>query len=157
MKYGRLNRLFPITMAILVVALIGLSGCTESAGSSFVVPTFTEPGPPPIEVTVEQLYQEYMADEAAADAKYKGERLLFSRVRVEEVINFFYIVRPIEFYILNGSVKFLPRYPSDVESIRLGFVVDIIGEAQGIIFGILIVKDCWINIVEEADYVEPGY
>ena len=157
MKYGRLNRFFPITMAILVVGLICLSGCTGNANITY--PVF-EPLQPPIEVTVDQLYQEYMTDEADAKAKYKGERLLFSGVTVEKVNNFFYIARPIEFHILNGSVKFRPRYPSDVESIREGFVVDIVGEAQGTIFGFLIVKDCWINIVEgdiEADYGEPAY
>jgi len=160
MKQGKFKNIFLVTMAVLVIGLIYLSGCTGNAENGFTVPAFTEPGPPPIEVTVDQLYQEYMVDEAAADAKYEGERLLFSGVTVEKVSNFFYIARPIEFHILNGSVKFRPRYPSDVESIREGFVVDIVGEAQGIIFGFLIVKDCWMMIIEGdigADYGEPAY
>ena len=157
MKQGKFKNIFLVTMAVLVIGLIYLSGCTGDTNITY--PVF-EPLQPPIEVTVDQLYDEYMADEAAADAKYEGERLLFSGVTVEKVSNFFYIARPIEFHILNGSVKFRPRYPSNVESIREGFVVDIVGEAQGIIFGFLIVKDCWINIVEgdiEADYGEPAY
>ena len=157
---GKVKYLFLSLIGILVISLVVLSGCAGNDSAVPTFPAFEALLPPPVEVTVDQLYQEYMTDEAAAEAKYKGERLLFSGVRVEEVSNFFYIARPIEFYILNGSVKFKPRYPSDVESIREGFVVDIVGEAQGIIFGFLIVKDCWINIVEgdiEADYGAPAY
>ena len=160
MKQGKFKGLFLVIIGVLVVGLIGLSGCTGNAENGFTVPTFTEPGPPPIEVTVDQLYDEYMADEAAADAKYEGERLLFSGVRVEKVSNDFYIDRPIEFYILNSSVKFRPRYVVDIELVREGFVVDIVGEAQGIIFDFLIVKDCWMMIIEGdigADYGEPAY
>ena len=125
MKQGKFISLLLVITAVLVVGLIYLSGCTGNAENGFTVPTFTEPGPPPIEVTVDQLYDEYMADEAAACAKYEGERLLFSGVTVEKVSNFFYIARPIEFHILNSSVKFRPRYVVDIELVREGFVVDI--------------------------------
>ena len=160
MKQGKFKNIFLVIIGVLVIGLICLSGCTGNAENGFTVPTFTEPRPPPIEVTVDQLYQEYMTDEAAAKAKYKGGRLLFSGVRVEKVSNDFYIDRPIEFYILNSSVKFRPRYLVDIELVREGFVVDIVGEAQGIIFGFLIVKDCWMMIIEGdigADYGEPAY
>jgi len=89
MKQGKFKGLFLVIIGVLVIGLIGLSGCTGNAENGFTVPTFTEPGPPPIEVTVDQLYDEYMADEAAADAKYEGERLLFSRLTVEKVSNDF--------------------------------------------------------------------
>ncbi len=154
MKYGRLNRLFPITMTILAVALIGLSGCTESAGSSIVVPTFTEPKLPPIEITVEQLYQEYIANETAADAKYKGERLLFNEVGVEEVVSqAFYDGRAVEdreiinLYFITGLVKFKPQNFGIMQNIEEGYVLNIVGECRGLSKGFVIINDCWVESV----------
>ncbi len=155
MKQGKLKGLFLVIIAVLVVGLIYLSGCTGNAENGFTVPTFTEPEPPPIEVTVGQLYEEYMTDEAAAGAKYKEERLLFSRVTVEKVSNHLLDHRANEaadIYIMTDSVKFKPRYSSDIDFIREGFVVDIVGEAQGLIWGVLYIKDCWIMIIEGDGY-----
>ena len=168
MKYGRLNRLFPITMAILVVGLICLSGCTESAGSSFVVPTFEEPGPPPMEVTVDQLYQEYMSDEAAADAKYKGERLLFYEVEVEQVVGKYLMMAEeaadldfAKLYFTAGFVKFRLRGEDFgiMQNIEEGYVLNIVGECRGLQKEFIAIEDCWVESVigdlgtgEEVDY-----
>ena len=153
-------------MAILVINLIGFTGCTGNAESTLVAPEFEEPGAPPIEVTVEQLYAEFVDDEEAAKAKYKGQRLSFIGVTVEDVSNSFYAENPTDLtnvYVLNGSVEFRPRYNVDTELVREGFVLDIVGEVRGL-FGVnkdrLIVKNCWINIVEGdigAYYGEPAY
>ena len=176
MKHSRLNRLFLVIIAILVVALIGLTGCTESAGSSIVVPTFTELGPPPIEVTVEQLYQEYLADETAADAKYKGERLIFNEVEVEEVVRVLdYGGGMVDYYVywvanypvisiedgmaldvifkthfIIGFVKFRLRgeYYGIMQNIEEGYVLNIVGECQGLFqSGFIIIDDCWVESV----------
>jgi len=152
MKQGKFKGLFLVIIGVLVVGLIGLSGCT---GDTDVTSVIVEPLQPPIEVTVDQLYQEYMTDEAAAKAKYKEERLLFTEVEVEEVSNHLLDHRANEaadIYIMTDSVKFKPRYSSDIDFIREGFVVDIVGEAQGLIWGVLYIKDCWIMIIEGDGY-----
>jgi len=168
MNYGRLNRLFPITMAILVVALIGLSGCTGNPENGLIVPTFTEPGPPPIEVTIDQLYQEYMTDEAAAKAKYKGERLLFNEVEVEEVVGSLFDVGHGHFvfvneYFMTGHVKFRLRDFGIMQNIEVGYVLNLVGECQGLQGlprEIVAIYDCWVESVigdlgEGYEWIDP--
>jgi len=152
MNYFRVIGLFLATIAILAVGLIGFGGCAGNAENALVIPEFEEPEPPPIEVTIDQLYEEYMTDEAAANAKYKGKRLLFTNVEVEEINTFFpdSAQDPI-IYIVNHSVEFRPRYWIDTVLVREGFVVDIVGEVRGV-FGLenyyLVVENCWVKIVE---------
>ena len=158
MKYGRLNRLFPITIALLVVALIGLSGCSENAESSFVVPTFEEPLPPPVEVTIDQLYQEYMADEAAAEVKYKGKGLLFYEVEVEQVVGNYMMMAEalgaaseeyVKLYFTAGFIKFRLRGVDFgiMQNIEEGYVLNIVGECRGLYKGFVIIDDCWVESV----------
>ncbi len=71
-----------ISICVSGLSLIGLAGC---ARTSFTFPSYTTPLPPPLEVTADQLYAEYMADEVAAQAKYEGKRLLFTGLTVGEV------------------------------------------------------------------------
>lgn len=166
MNYSKVIGLFLATIAILAVGLIGFGGCAGNGEAIAVIPEFEEPEAPPIEVTIDQLYEEYMTDEAAANAKYKGKRLLFTNVEVEEInsISVDSANPPIN-YIVNHSVEFRPRYTKYTALVREGFVVDIVGEVRGV-FGMehyyLVVENCWINIVEGdigtgADYEDPDY
>jgi hypothetical protein len=158
---GKVKYLFLSLIGILVISLVVLSGCAGNDSAVLTFPAFEAPLPPPVEVTVDQLYQEYMTDETAAKAKYKGKRLLFTNVEVEEInrISVNSATPPIN-YIVNHSVEFLPRYATDFDYILVGFVVDIVGDCQGLSWGRVLINDCWINIVEgdiEADYGEPAY
>ena len=85
MKYVRFRYLYLVAIAILATNLIGFTGCTGSAENTLAVPEFEEPEPPPVEVTIDQLYAEYIADEVAANTRYKNERLLIYEVEVEQV------------------------------------------------------------------------
>jgi len=153
----------------MIVALIIPTGCVVSVENTFTAPEFEEPGPPPIEVTVEQLYAEFIADQEAAIAKYKGERLSFIGVTVEEVGSLFDVGNGVFMYnthIMTGSVKFTPRYTVYLDNVREGFIVEIVGECRGLIRPVfreplLQISDCWINIVEgeiiEGYYDVPYY
>ncbi len=88
MKYFKAIGLFLATIAIFAVGLVGFGACAGSAASVAVTPEFEVLETPPVEVTIEQLYQEYLADEAAANAKYEGKRLLFTNVVVEKLDHF---------------------------------------------------------------------
>ena len=163
MSYFKVIGIFLATVAVLAGSIIGF-GCANNTESTSAAPEFEELGPPPVEVTVDQLYAEYMADKAAADAKYKGERLLFSGVEVEEIESIFADSGqdPL-IYIVNHSVEFRPRYITDTVLVRKGFVVDIVGEIRGV-FGVvnhyLVVGDCWVKIVEGdigVAYEDPDY
>jgi len=166
MNYGRLNCLFPITMAILVVALIGLSGCTGNPDD--VTSPIIMPLNPPIEVTIDQLYTEYMADEAAADAKYKWERLLFNEVEVEQVVASLFDVGHGHFvfvneYFMTGHVKFRLRDFGIMQNIEVGYVLNLVGECQGLQGlprEIVAIYDCWVESVigdlgEGEEWIDP--
>lgn len=156
--------LFLVTITICTVGLISLVGCTGEAESSEVIPEFTELGPPPIEVSTNQLYAEYITDEAAANAKYEGQRLAFTNLKAEAIKSVFVdSANASIIYVVNNSVEFRPRYNVDSAWVRQGYVVDIVGEVRGL-FGMtkrfLVVEDCWIRIVEGEigiEYVDPDY
>ena len=156
MKYDRFSRLYLVAVTILVISSAGFTGCVGNAESDIFAPKFEELMAPPIEVTIDQVYEEYMANEASADAKYKGKRLLFYGVTVEEVASVSDVGNQVFQYnthIIANSVKFTPRYTIDLDNVGEGFVVDIVGECRGLIWPIsreplLQISDCWINIVE---------
>ena len=78
------RRVALVVISVLCTSLIALPGCTATKDSS-LTPLVDGEIVPPIVVTVAQLYEEYMADELAADAKYKWKRLAFYEVEVEAV------------------------------------------------------------------------
>lgn len=66
-----------------------------------------------------------MTDEVAANAKYKGKRLSFSNVEVEEINRIVLdSANAPNNNIVNNSVEFRPRYNTDTVLVREGFVVN---------------------------------
>ena len=127
-------------IGLLSISLVGLTGC---AASSMTPPRFEEPLSLPPEITVDQLYSEYSADEAAADAKYSGEKLLFYEVVVEEAQIKAYIndsevgifnVGIIEFE--SGGIRFTV-YDATKWNIEPGFILNI----EGIYLGISLMEN----------------
>ncbi len=162
MKYSKIGSLLPV-IGIAITALVVLTGCSPSTKNTLLTPEFEEPEAPPMEVTIDQLYAEFIADRDAAMAKYEGQKLSFIGVVAEDVSNNFYIERADDFYIVSGNVRFKARYVNDIEAIRRGWVLDIVGQVRDL-FGFeshyLLVDNCWINIVEgdpNAYYGEPEY
>lgn len=136
------------TSILLLSSLIVLTGC---ARYELFVPEYRHFTPPPDEVTIEQLLSDYMTDQVAADAKYKGKTFLFTRIEVEEVGNNLtdHRANPAsDIYIISGSARFTPKYISEFDYIAEGFVVDIIGECQGWQFSRVLITDCWVGVVE---------
>jgi hypothetical protein len=142
-----------------------LNGCQSN---DQVFPVYTAINTIPVEVTIDKIFTEYMADEAAANGKYKGERILFSGVTVEEVgriLNWGNNERWMyNSHIRTGSIKFIPRYTLHLDNVIEGSVVDIVGECIGLTQSdynepLLLVSDCWIKIVggESKGAFEEGY
>lgn len=127
-------------------SLIVLAGC---ARYELFVPEYKNFTPPPDELTIEQLVSDYMADEVAADTKYKGRTFLFTGVEIEEArTNLNTYPPPLDVYLISGLVKFTPRYNTGFDDIEKTFVVDIIGECQGWQFSRVLIADCWVGIIE---------
>lgn len=170
MKNTRLYLYFLTAIFIIISCTVAFSGCTSGEGSTITVPEFEVIGPPPVEVTIEQLYTDYVANEAAANAKYKEEKLLFYRIEVEEVVgNYFQMAEAlgvgdysyVKLYFINGAMKFKLRenYFGIMQNIEEGYILNIIGECEGLREGFIIIDDCWVESVvgdlgtnEELDF-----
>ena len=147
-------KLIVVTATVIILSgLFILAGCQNDGQDT---PVYVPIESLPLEITIDQLYADYMTDEAAADDKYKGERLLFYGITVDEVST---IVGPeglIRYneHIIASGVKFTPRYTSDLDNVGAGFVLDIVGESRGLIWPIssseslLLISECWVNTIE---------
>jgi hypothetical protein len=141
-------------ISVLCTSLITLPGCTPTEDSSLTSPLDGEIVPPLV-VTIDQLYAEYMADEVAADAKYKWKRLAFYEVVVEEV---FGSISYFDFgyeafrktHFMSGSVIFTDLLDFEVamQNIEVGFVLNIVGECRGLKDGSVSISDSWVESVK---------
>jgi len=147
-------KLIVVTATVIILSgLFVMAGCqSEEQDTPVYVPIESLP----LEITIDQLYADYMADEAAANDKYRGERLLFYGITIDEVSTIIGpegLVRYNEHIIANG-VQFIPRYTSDLDDVGVGFVLDIVGECRGFIWPIssseplLLMSECWVNTIE---------
>lgn len=150
MFYNRFKLSALIIIGLLSIGAVSLPGCTSTAATP---PKFTAPVAPlplpPMEVTVDQLSSDYELDEAAADAKYKGKKLLFSEVEIEKVIT--WGIEPFDFpeniYIMAGSVIFRLRDYDVLQKIEEGYVLNIIGKCKGKLGGNIYISNSWVESV----------
>ena len=151
-------------VAILVVVLsAGIVGCSTDEGAyipttSLVAPTGTEfdvDRPP--EVTFAQLYKDYLNDADTADAIYKGKEYAITGIEVEQRSRLAEPQDP-DYHFLSGDglIKFRPRYWGEILDISEGFIVDVVGTVKGMVWGTVLVEDCYIVIVEGGDVVPVG-
>jgi len=161
LKFRSGSLVFMATVLILSVSIV-FYGCQNN---SQVIPVYNPISKTPLEVTIDQIYTEYMANETAADDKYYGERLLFYGVTVEEVGHLFnWGNNEVYFgitHFITDNIQFNPRYTVDLDNLNEGFVVDVVGECKGLkhsFFGdpILQIDDCWIKIIEGGPGVSFG-
>ena len=138
-----------ISLPILLVGIVALvSACF--GGYAAEVPAVSKFEDPPEEIDVETLYSHYMTDEETADSIYKGKKFLFTDIAVEIIESV--VLDPKhagDTYIMYDSVKFRAQYPNDLDYYKEGFIVEVVGEVQGMQFGdILVIKNCWFKVVE---------
>ena len=176
MKYWKHKSHIMIVIAILVVSALSLAG--GCARTPAYIPGAIKLEPPPIMITAEQLYAEYMADEAAADAKYKGKGIwvieaIVASYQESESGNYLMIrwyqpglgLRgidiergvPADFMPLRGyclsTVKLEPQSSEGFKDLgENGYVVEIVGEWQGISEGVVTLK---INRIAKTGVFNP--
>jgi len=149
---------FLTTLAISISCIVGFNGCTSGGGSHVTVPEFEGIGPPPIEVTIDLLYADYVANEEDTIAKYSEKKLLFSGVEVEEVVGNYFMMADamgagelvyVKLHFTAGDVKFKLReeYFGIMQNIEEGYVLNIIGKCEGLREGVIVVDDCWVESV----------
>jgi hypothetical protein len=152
----RFNWLYIATIAILTLSIVTLPSCSGDNDST--IPSMTKIENPPMEVDVATIFNDYIADEEAADSIYKGKRLLFRNILVEQLEST--ILEPNQVrddYVMNDSVKFRARFAEYLAGYKTGFIVDIVGEVRGMVIGdILIIDNCWYTVIEgDIDTTQP--
>lgn len=141
----------PALLAVLVITVLGLAmtGCNRG---SFTSLPHVELPERPMDVTVDQLSNAYIADEFASDVEYKGKRLLFTNIEVEKVCGKTYTDRHgdavfVNEYFITGSIKFLLRDFGIMQNIKEGYVLNVVGECYGLVQGFVYMEDCWVEAV----------
>ncbi len=143
------------TLAILMSVLISLTlgslpGCTQvhlDTASPMVIVL-------PDHVTIAQISSEYKLDPTLADQKYKGKRIIFDGVTVEEVHSIYYqsggaITVPMVDYFRAGSVRFeLLDYRGAQQRVQVGFILTLDGVCQGIQGDLVNMIDCGVTSIK---------
>lgn len=149
-----MKKLFLPVLDVLLIGLITITGCSRA---NLFVPEYTHLEPAPIMVTADQLYNDYELDEAAAEAKYQGKQIWITEARVDAYIDsesgnylkirwFYEEIEDheelvVETYSLASSTLQLePQYSDGFRDVGDGYLVEIIGEYQGILEGVVTVK-----------------
>ena len=157
MESSNLKNKTLLVSTLILTGLIVLTGCTRQ---ELFIPEYYHLNPPPEEVTITQLLSDYLDNEITADAKYKGKRLLFNEVEVELVDGLWVYIGLGEWifekaFFYSGSVKFF-LYGDDydiMQNIEEGYVLNIVGECQGLFYKAydkkpyVIVDNCWVDNV----------
>ena len=150
--HSRIFSIFVI-LILLFVGLVVFGGCQHVSTMPFTPIRLTSPPP---ELSIEQVYNDYMADAEEAEARYNGERFLFTGLVVDDVESYFLNSRAFDISIMVGNVKFKPRYEHELDKIFPGFIIDVIGVPQSLLLGrILIVTDCLVFVVKGNGYQPP--
>lgn len=150
--HSRIPFIFIITI-LLFVGLLAFGGCRQATTLPY---TPIRLSPPPVELSLEKVYSDYMADAKEAEARYSGERFLFTGLVVDDVESYFLNSRAFDISIMVGNVKFKPRYEHELDKILPGFIIDVTGVPQSLLLNrILIVTDCLVFVVEGNGYQPP--
>ncbi len=123
MFYRRFKPSALIIIGLLSISLVGLAGCASAISAP---PPFEPFSQLLVEVTADQISSDYAADEAAADAKYNGEKLVFYEVVVEEAQ-----ITATRTRFTSGDVIFIVGASFKARNIEPGFILNIEGEYNG--------------------------
>ena len=138
-----------IVVNVMVFAL-ALAGCT--AVTTTVIPTPANYVESPPGIAIDQIYHDYIADPAAADLKYRNQRLMFANITVDEVFGRLY-GQPcgpgvyIKEYFISGSAKFYLTDIDLLQSVESGYILNVIGDYQGLSEHFILIENCWVESV----------
>jgi hypothetical protein len=143
MKHSKCRSIFISTLCILLISLFGSVGCTNTQGNIILADYEEIPEKPPIELTIGQLYDDYMRDPMAAADEYEGKRFCFYEVTVEEVVESGSSGKQ---YFITDNVKFVLRSASKMQNIEPGYVLNLVGKCRGLAYAsrdVVYINDCW--------------
>lgn len=132
-----------ILSPILVIGILLLSACGEPAPS----PSTTQPAARAvIEISAAQLYEEYEANEIAADQKYKDKMLKVTGVVSsigKDVLGSPYVVLTGggEYEVWGVQCTFSSAYEPQLAKLTKGQVVTVTGKCKGYLINVLLEAD----------------
>ena len=133
-----------MVIAALVCFPVTATSCQQTALTPPPAETITDP---PITLDPLELLAEYQADPEGTLAKYEGERLFFPNVRVD-AMSFLGEPPDTDLFVQMENIKFRVEYPAQLVRIREGYIVEATGELWGMQWGYLIIKDCWLKVID---------
>ncbi len=128
--------------AIIALGFIGLFNYTPDTSVPF--PYVPPPGSRYyIEATTDQLYNEFTShyiDPVTAATRFTGKNFIFKNILISKGI----LARRHETYISIGMAQFVPQYPSDLQKLKEGDTIDIIGVCMGLSteYSLVLVSNC---------------
>ena len=147
-----------IMVLVGVLALISLSVNTSGcARAVFMAPTPLQIEKAPQPMTVATIEKDYSVDSDAANALYAGQSFYFKQVKVDIANRIGNAARATEDSVIVGKIKFVPTFPSDMEGITEGAMIDVIGRVQGYLWGYVVITDCWISLTAIGGPPPPMY
>jgi hypothetical protein len=100
-----------------------------------------------MEVTCDELYSAYLTNEHSADIKYKNQRLSFSNVEITDVSTYYSLSDgefvPFVSCFSTGNIKFQLNDPYIMQSVKEGYILNIVGECRGFTQDNVFIWDCW--------------
>ena len=138
---------------MVLTVLFGLVTSSSCADKNFKPPIPLALGYP-LQVAIEQVGREYEQDPIQADAKYKGKRLIFNSIEVEEVHTIYYqsggaIAVTMVDYFRAGMIRFeLLDYLGAQQRVQPGFILNLDGVCQGLQGNLVNILDCWVSSVK---------
>jgi len=150
-----------ITIALSFLLLIIASACLSCREGTLFIPEAVRLEPAPMEVTTMQLHSDFVFDEQAANVKYTDKKLVFYELLVEEVVGALYLTMEHELeyfkdYFISGPVRFYLKDYNVMQSIEEGYILNVVGECQGLDNEKLKINDCWVeSIIGELSSIAP--
>ncbi|UCG55105.1 MAG: hypothetical protein JSV32_02495 [Dehalococcoidia bacterium] len=126
-------------LSILLMSFISVIGCSHAESSVDIIGFEEFKVNPPVELTLDQLHEEYINDPIAADDKYKGLRLCFYGVEAQAVVGYLQ-------YFISDNVKFVLASNSQMQNVEPGNILNLVGECRGLEKApreIVTIRDCW--------------
>lgn len=139
-----------IAPAFIETPIATLAGITGSIDTAQVAPWDTPTVPVLADFTTATLWSDYKANTASADAKYYGDTFIWKNVVIEDMATLFKPCDAVA-YVLNNLVYFRTDNKTDLQDLKVGYVVDIQGTVMGQMQNFVLVEHCKFNIVDTTN------
>ena len=143
----KLGLLLLCLSSVFIGALVLATDFSKASGSAPIYQIDS----PPVEVTVDELCDAYFSEAATIETSYYGKRLLLAEVEVIDIQagNYYSGGRTQSFKIsfTNGNTRFELRDLLIMQSVEVGYILNIVGTCRGISRDRVLVSDCWVESV----------